>query len=81
MSGGPTEVIGPLERTAAEAGLGPGAVVAWIARGVERLVVDRLGRNSDDWRRAREALQAASGASSSELEAALATVARRLSKG
>ncbi len=81
VTGGTDAVIRPLQHTAAEVGLGSDTVVAWIARGVERLVVDRLGRNSDAWQQVREALQAASGATSVELEAALGAVAHRLGEG
>ena len=55
------------------------AVVGWIARGVERLVVDRLGRSAADWRDPRAALRAAAHGSQADLEAALAEVAAQLS--
>lgn len=78
VTGGAPEVIAQLDRTARDAGLASDAVVPWIARGVERLVVDRLGRGADAWREPREALQAAGRSSAADLEGALAEVARML---
>jgi len=81
VTGGAVDVITRLEQTARDAGLAPDAVEGWIARGVERLVLDRLGRDSASWRATREALQAAARSSTGDLPAALTEVGRRLSDG
>jgi transcriptional regulator with AAA-type ATPase domain len=81
VTGGAREVIARLDRTARDAGLAADAVIPWIARGVERLVVDRLGRDAAAWHGPREALQAAGRSSAADLEAALAEVARMLGDG
>jgi Sigma-54 interaction domain len=85
VTGGVREVITRLTRVASDLGVAPEGQGPWIARGVERLVVDRLGRNAAKWQGVRQALQAAGGSSASdveaELEAALAEVARMLSDG
>jgi len=78
VTGGASEVIARLNRTARDAGLASDAVVPWIARGVERLVVDRLGSGADEWRGPREALQAAGRSSTVDLEEALVEVAQML---
>ena len=78
VTSGSAEVIARLDRTARDAGLSSEAVVPWIARGVERLVVDRLGRDASAWSKPREALQAAARSTSADLEAALEVLSRML---
>jgi hypothetical protein len=80
VAGGAPYVIARLDRTARDAGLATDAVVGWIARGVERLVLDRLGRDTVAWRESREALKVAAQSTVVELEAALTEVAHGLNQ-